>query len=101
MWQTQLAVFARCTVTTFCIHHAVAIGPSERLHSQSFGHARQYPTAPWGKITPPTRAKFVQPLLSHTLLSPGEIRERASRITLLHLARNRILCRGFEQWNPL
>jgi hypothetical protein len=40
-------------------------------------------------------------LLSHTLLSPGEIRERPGRITLFHLAGDRIFSRGFEQWDAL
>ncbi len=47
---------------------------------QSPGHPGKYPTAPWGKIIPPFRTEFMQPLLCSPLLLPGQIGKRTCGI---------------------
>jgi hypothetical protein len=57
---------------------------SRRIHRQSTRNPNKDPAAPIGKIVPPLRAKFEQPLFCSPLLSPSQISERPGRITGAH-----------------
>jgi uncharacterized protein YceK len=71
----------------------------EGVQRQPLGHADQNAAAPGWQIRPPLLAELPQPLLSDTLLLPGERGERACRVVQVaaEAAGGRIFKRGAQE----